>query len=318
MPKARILVVADKGRIAEELRAGLSDFGYEVIVAAPMNVWDATEIKRANPDLILVGFDWAGDLSSMPAANAMGERLGIPVVLSASRPRQGGLDKAKIPKPFGYLIKPLQPESLASVIESALLTAQQEPATESDSGVKIGKSGHRGADKDFESSSSLLEQRVKERTTEFEASNAELKRYAEGLEKTNEALRVIVQGIEEQKRETEKKLTQNINLTVQPIMEQLKSLDLPKTVQFLVKSLDFNLNNILSSFGLNIIREGRLLTPRELRICEMIRSGLSSKQIAKVIGISPQTVLVHRKNIRKKLALGRSGQNLASFLKANL
>jgi DNA-binding CsgD family transcriptional regulator len=50
----------------------------------------------------------------------------------------------------------------------------------------------------------------------------------------------------------------------------------------------------------------------------MIRSGLASKQIAKVMGISPQTILVHRRNIRRKLSLGKSGQNLASFLKANL
>lgn len=48
----------------------------------------------------------------------------------------------------------------------------------------------------------------------------------------------------------------------------------------------------------------------------MIRSGLSSKQIAKVMGFSSQTVLVHRKNIRKKLNLDGSGQNLASFLRA--
>jgi DNA-binding CsgD family transcriptional regulator len=75
---------------------------------------------------------------------------------------------------------------------------------------------------------------------------------------------------------------------------------------------------MFSSFGFNMLKEGHLLTPREIRISEMIRSGLLSKQIAKVMGISPQTVLVHRRNIRRKLSLGKTGQNLASFLKANM
>lgn len=166
--------------------------------------------------------------------------------------------------------------------------------------------------------SSSLQAMVEERTRDLEISQSDLRKYSESLEKTNEALKIIIEGIEEQKKELEKKITHNLNLTVRPILDQLKSQDTSETVEFLVKSLEFNLANIFSTFGFNIIQGGHLLTPREIRICEMIRSGLSSKQIAKVMGISPQTVLVHRKNVRKKLALGNTRQNLASFLKANL
>jgi len=104
---------------------------------------------------------------------------------------------------------------------------------------------------------------------------------------------------------------------VKPVLEQLKSQQLPDTAAFLLQSLEFSLSNVFSSFGFNIGKDVHLLTPKEMRICEMIRSGLTSKQIAKVLNISPQTVLVHRKNIRKKLSLSRSRSNLASFLKAN-
>ncbi|MBI4965127.1 MAG: PAS domain S-box protein [Desulfomonile tiedjei] len=171
---------------------------------------------------------------------------------------------------------------------------------------------------ELETYSSSLEAKVEERTKDLERSRIELKKYSESLEKTNEALRIIIEGIEEQKKEVEKRIVHNINLTVRPILDQLKSQDISETVGFLLQSLEFNLTNIFSSFGFNIMQGGHLLTPREIRICEMIRSGLSSKQIAKVMGISPQTVLVHRKNVRKKLALGKSRRNLASFLKANL
>jgi PAS domain S-box-containing protein len=176
----------------------------------------------------------------------------------------------------------------------------------------------RASNEALEVYSARLEAMVAERTRELEQSRSELKTYSESLEKTNEALKVIIEGVEEQKQEIERKITQNLNLTVKPILDQLQTTLLPDTASFLVKSLQFNLANVFSSFGLSLVGIGGLLTPREIRISEMVRSGLSSKQIAKIMNISPQTVLVHRKNIRKKLALGKSGGNLATFLKANL
>ena len=128
----------------------------------------------------------------------------------------------------------------------------------------------------------------------------------------------MIAGIEGQKREVQEKVAQNLNLTVMPMLEELKHQDMSDTVKFLLKSLEFNLSNMFSSFGFSITSNDHSLTPREIRVCEMIRSGLSSKQIAKIMGISPQTVLVHRKNIRKKLGMGKSRRNLAAFLKTRL
>lgn len=166
--------------------------------------------------------------------------------------------------------------------------------------------------------SSSLEAKVEERTRDLEKSQRELRRYSESLEKTNEALKIIIEGIEEQKKDVERKITHNLNLTVKPILDQLKSQETSETVEFLLKSLEFNLSNMFSSFGVNMVSNSDVLTPKEMRICEMIRSGLSSKQIAKVMGISAQTVLVHRKNIRRKLSLAKSRRNLASFLRSDL
>jgi len=185
-------------------------------------------------------------------------------------------------------------------------------------GLKESEEALRRSHEKLEAYSSQLEAKVRERTMDLENSRKELKKYSESLEKTNEALKLIIEGIEEQKREVERKISHNLNLTVKPVLDQLKSEDLPDTTKFLLKSLEFNLANVFSSFGVRLIKEGHRLTPREVRICEMVRSGLSSKQMAKVMGVSPQTILVHRKNIRKKLGLARAKQNLASYLKANL
>ena len=57
------------------------------------------------------------------------------------------------------------------------------------------------------------------------------------------------------------------------------------------------------------------LSPRELEVCEMIRAGLSSKEIGDTLNTSPQTVEKQRQNIRKKLKLQGQNANLASFLR---
>jgi len=48
-----------------------------------------------------------------------------------------------------------------------------------------------------------------------------------------------------------------------------------------------------------------VLTPRELEICLCVHRGLSSKEIASKIGITLRSVETHRRNIRRKLRIGR-------------
>jgi DNA-binding CsgD family transcriptional regulator len=58
----------------------------------------------------------------------------------------------------------------------------------------------------------------------------------------------------------------------------------------------------------------RNLTPKEIQVASMVREGFSTKVIAATLSISPETVSIHRKNIRKKLGLGTKAENLRSYL----
>lgn len=60
------------------------------------------------------------------------------------------------------------------------------------------------------------------------------------------------------------------------------------------------------------------LSPVEVMICDMIKNGLSSKEIANLRGITPATVGRHRENIRHKLGLANSKINLVSFLNSRM
>ena len=46
----------------------------------------------------------------------------------------------------------------------------------------------------------------------------------------------------------------------------------------------------------------------------MIKQGLSTKDIATAFSLSPETISVHRKHIRKKLGLSSKADSLRSYL----
>jgi len=56
------------------------------------------------------------------------------------------------------------------------------------------------------------------------------------------------------------------------------------------------------------------LTPAEIQIASLIKTGKTRQEISKLPGISPGAINFHRNNIRKKLGLNRKKVNLASHL----
>ncbi|MEA1928737.1 MAG: helix-turn-helix transcriptional regulator, partial [Candidatus Auribacterota bacterium] len=76
------------------------------------------------------------------------------------------------------------------------------------------------------------------------------------------------------------------------------------------------LEGMASSFGRKISRISLKLTPREIEICNMIKNGLSSKEIAGLLHLSLKTINRHRQNIRRKCNIRNQKINLATFLQA--
>ena len=57
------------------------------------------------------------------------------------------------------------------------------------------------------------------------------------------------------------------------------------------------------------------LSPREMEICDMIREGRTSKDIADTLMISLTTVHKHREKVRKKLKVQNRDINLSAYLR---
>ena len=149
---------------------------------------------------------------------------------------------------------------------------------------------------------------------ELEAKEAELRNEQERLEETNIALRVLLRQRDEDKTRIEETIYINVDRLVLPYIEQMLQGNLSDKQRTLTEVADANLRDIISPFLRNISALNMLLTPQEIEVANMVRSGRTSKEIAEVLSISTSGVDFHRKRLRQKLGLTNSSKNLRSYL----
>jgi DNA-binding CsgD family transcriptional regulator len=148
----------------------------------------------------------------------------------------------------------------------------------------------------------------------LEAKEVELLAERERLEETNIALRVLLRQRDEDKTRIEETIYTNVDRLVLPYVERLLQGRLTEKQQTLVEVVDMNLRDIISPFLRSLSALTMLLTPQEIEVANMVRSGRTSKEIADVLGISVSGVDFHRKRLRQKLGLTNSPKNLRSYL----
>lgn len=148
--------------------------------------------------------------------------------------------------------------------------------------------------------------------TKAEKAEDELRSQRKALGEKNIALREMISQIESERNRIKQEVAANIDDLIMPLVGRLKASGESKTCVDLLRR---NLKSISSSFGRRLSQFSASLTPRELEICCMIKSGLSSKEIAGMLNTSHLTIEKQRKNIRKKLKIAHKDVNLASFLR---
>jgi len=160
----------------------------------------------------------------------------------------------------------------------------------------------------------VLEERVHQRTRQLADANEELRVEREALHQKTIALKEILSQIEGEKKKTASNMQANMDRIVLPIINRLKE-NQAIVNSPLITLLEDSLQEIASHFLDRIESRFPSLTPREVEICNMIKYGYSTKEIARTLHRSEHTVLKQRKTIRKKLKISNQNINLASYLK---
>jgi PAS domain S-box-containing protein len=145
-----------------------------------------------------------------------------------------------------------------------------------------------------------LEQRVRERTAE--------------LLEANVALKVVLKKTEEDRMILSDRVNANSTRLVEPLLDRLKACRLTEKQQELVDILQANIKEVTSPFADNFSSKLVRLTPAEIQVANFVKLGKRTKEIAEIMHLSPGTISIHRKNIRKKLDLTNKKNNLQTIL----
>lgn len=152
---------------------------------------------------------------------------------------------------------------------------------------------------------------------ELQETNRQLVLERQALQEANTALRLVMERVEQEKQEIYRDINTNVEKILTPILDALM-LQLPESRKNYVEMLRTNLDEITSPFLNKLSVSNYSMTPTELSICNMIRNGLRTKEIAELRHVSEATVNRHREKIRRKLHLTNKDINLASFLQSYL
>jgi DNA-binding NarL/FixJ family response regulator len=278
----RVLIVGDDKQLCECLQEMFSSWGMAAeSVANPLLVADV--IRQTFYHLILPDID-------MPAMRTM-ELLKQIAELSPETKIiiTGYVDKDKAITAlrlgaFDFLERPLNTDLLALVVQRALNTQE------------VGR----------EHKQALAE--LREKTTQLEEVNRELR-------DTNIALGVLAHRIERTKEETKRQMISTIRAMILPLIEQLrqdKRLEMCEPqLAMMVRHIEDLTDELAPSLHITSV-----LSSSELRVACLIREGMNSDKIASHLHLSPDTVKTHRRNIRRKLGLIRTNNDLRIYLQS--
>jgi DNA-binding NarL/FixJ family response regulator len=133
------------------------------------------------------------------------------------------------------------------------------------------------------------------------------------LREANAALKRVLGQIEDEKTEIREAVHANVDKILMPTLRALAS-EIPAQQKGYVTLLQRQLNELASPFVTKLSKAFSSLTPAEIEICDMIRSGMSTKEIAGLRHVAPATVSKQRERIRRKLNLSQTDANLTTHL----
>ena len=152
----------------------------------------------------------------------------------------------------------------------------------------------------------MLKEELQQTRFEMENINVELLQ-------TQQAMSVLARNLEGKKVELEKKINPTITTKVMPVIKGLLTDGRRKRFWPEINLVAEHLNSIKTNSELhrNIIH---MLTETEMKIAAMVKNKMGTKEIAKIMYVSLETVKAHRKNIRRKLKISNTKQKLSEYL----
>ena len=146
--------------------------------------------------------------------------------------------------------------------------------------------------------------------------DVKLEGQAKNLEEMNVALKILLEQREKEKADVKENLLASVQKLILPYIDKLRNGRLDEVSQTYVNILHSNLQEIIAPMADTLSSRYLGLTPSEIHVADLVKQGMTSKEIAMMLHISPKAVAFHRGNIRKKLGLWNKKVNLYTYLQS--
>ncbi|MCG8310280.1 MAG: response regulator [Cytophagales bacterium] len=160
-----------------------------------------------------------------------------------------------------------------------------------------------------------LEQKVLDLTNRLQKTVDRLSVREKELEELNSALQVLLKKRENDRSSIEENVMSNVQKLILPSVQRMKAnARQSERFQLDLRLIESGLNELVSPFAKNIASNYFKLTPNEVKVAALIKQGMRTKEIARNLNLSVNTIMTHRYNIRSKLGIKNKNQNLQVYL----
>jgi len=320
MTKIKIFIVEDELILAHDLKAKLTEFGYEIMgvdTKGESAVDSIATLREQNqePDIVIMDVKLAGSMDGIEAARILTENSNCGVIFLTSLNRNDVFMKSFSLKPYAYLFKPVDIDQIRAAIEVANYQRNLEMTNEwIISELKTEIQQRRSAEKE---KNQRLQERIRaeqkvnhlmkqKHQMELDLINRELATSSIFISQKNKIIGLI-------RKDLHRLLRKGKTITKKEISEVLDTID--ENIKFdndwyRIKA---HFEKIYPGFFDRLREKHPSLTPTDHKLCALLRMNLATKEISHILKITAPSTEISRIRLRKKLDLPK-GTNLVQFI----
>jgi len=130
MEKVKVLIVEDEPAIAKFISSTLEADNYEVVGMAFTPKKAIQELSKKKPDLVLLDINLESQTDGIDIANLINRQYQIPFIYLTSHTSKDILNRAKLTRPIGFIVKPYTEKDILTTLEIALFNYKLEKPSE--------------------------------------------------------------------------------------------------------------------------------------------------------------------------------------------
>jgi PAS domain S-box-containing protein len=157
-------------------------------------------------------------------------------------------------------------------------------------------------------------ERLRDEIEQRAAATEKLKAYSQRLEEMNTAMRVLLDKRNEDHKRAEELIRLHLKELIDPYLERLENSELRNYQKQLVDVIRTNVDEVMGAAAPAVSSKFFMFSPNELQVVNLIRTGKTTKEMARLLNLSPRTIEAYRNSIRKKLNLKHKKINLRTYL----